>query len=94
MSRTPKKTQIVYAIYDDKVVNMDYIADAKHRFSMGCYRVRDNANSGYVVEGEKVYRITPAKRMAMILHGEEADAVLAKVLTASLKALAAEMKKV
>ncbi len=45
-------------------------------FSYACMRVRDNAGSGYVLEGDKVYRISPASRMAKILAGEERDKAL------------------
>ncbi len=70
----------IVAYYSGKVVGMDYIPDPKQRFSLACYRVRDNVGEGYVLEGEKLYRISPASRMAkIVLDSGERERVLAEI---------------
>lgn len=69
----------VSCCYNGKVVSMDYVPDPKMRFSLACYRVRDNAGTGYVMEGDKVYRISPASKMAKILTGEAREHALAEI---------------
>ena len=68
----------VLAYYNGKVKSMDDV-DPKIRFSIGCYCVRDNAGSGYVIEGEKVYSIAPQSRAAKPVSGDERERVLAEV---------------
>lgn len=60
----------VKCYYSGKVVDMSYVPDPKMRFSLACHRVRDNAGTGYVVEGEKVYHLSPSSRMAKLVKDE------------------------
>jgi hypothetical protein len=70
----------VYAFYNGKVVDMGYIPDPKRRFSFAGMRVLDNAASGYVIDGARVYSVSHAYRSAKVVTGDAADAVLAEVV--------------
>jgi hypothetical protein len=65
---------VITAHYNGKCVDMSYIADPKARFKYAGMRIDDNATSGYIVDGEKVYAVTRGKRTAVLLRGEALDA--------------------
>jgi hypothetical protein len=77
MKKNPPAT--VLSFYDGKVVDMGYVPDPKRRFSFAGMRALDNAPSGYIIDGTKVYSVSRAYRMAKIMTGEAAQAVLAEV---------------
>jgi len=70
----------VLAFYSGKVVDMGYIPDPKRRFSFAGMRVLDNAPSGYIIDGMKVYSVSRSYRMAKILPEAQAQEVLAEVV--------------
>ena len=69
----------VFAFYNGKLVDMDYVPDPKRRFNFAGMRVSDNASKGYVLDGEKVYAITRASRTAKLLSGDDREAALAEI---------------
>ena len=65
------------AVYGDRVVPMDYIADRKREFSAACMRCVDNAGEGWVVTpGGAVFSVSRAYRSARRVAGEAAAAVV------------------
>lgn len=64
------KTKPMFAIYNDKAVNCDHLPE-KQRFHLACMRVLDNAKEGYVVDGERVYHLSPRSRLAKIVKNED-----------------------
>lgn len=73
----------MFAYYNGKIVDMEPLRpqcpDARRLFSLACYRVRDNAKQGYVLDGTKLYFLSPASRMAKLVSGEERTRVLAEI---------------
>lgn len=88
MTRSMKAPKRLLAFYGGKVVDMnaalaERVPDAKQRFRYACMRVVDNVGTGYVIEGDKVYFLSPASRMAKIVTGEARDKVLAEIAALS-----------
>lgn len=69
----------VKAFYNGKVVDMAYVQDPKKRFSLAAYRIQDNMAEGYVLDGEKVYKISKRGGTAKLVAGDEREVVLAEV---------------
>ena len=70
------------AYYSGKIVDMayvDHIPEARRRFSLACARVLDNAKQGYVLDGDKLYFLSPASRLAKLVKGEERAKVMAEI---------------
>jgi hypothetical protein len=92
MKKSKSEPKPIYAVYNGKVVSMDYVKDPKQRFSLACYRVRDNpapgrsSGEGYVVEGSIVYRVSPASKLAKL---EQDAAVCERIMRQVADALAA-----
>lgn len=77
-----KKQPRIFAVYDNKVVDMNHVVDVKQRFHLACCRVTDNAKSGHVVDGTKVYAVSQSFRAARIVTDNKVrDEVLTKVAT-------------
>jgi hypothetical protein len=67
------------AIYNGRVVPMDYVSDPKNQFKLAAMRVRDNATEGYVLTPAlEVFHISRASKMARRVLGAERDAVHAQ----------------
>lgn len=86
-----KRPTRIFAVYSDKVVDMNHIDDIKQRFHLACCRVTDNTKSGHVVDGTKVYLVSQSFRSARIVTDNKVrDEVLAKVATLSGEITSAE----
>lgn len=70
----------VFSFYNGKVVSMNYIPDPKKRFSFAGMRALDNAKEGYIIDGEKVYHVSHAFRLAKLVTGADRDRILEEVL--------------
>ena len=65
------------AAYNGKLVDIDYVNDAKREFMVACQRVVDNAHAGFVLTPKgKVYSLTRGKGRAAPVVGIEAASVL------------------
>jgi len=72
-----KPRGMVYALYDNRVVSMDYIADPKDRFKLAAMRIVDNGFDGFVVDDRRrVYAVTPANKTAKICDAETTARIL------------------
>lgn len=89
MTPRPRPRPRLLAYYGGKVVDMHAFCDAhgfpglsaKSRFSLACMRVTDNERDGYVLEGEKLYRLTRSSRKVLfVADGDERTRVLAEIL--------------
>lgn len=69
-----------FAVYNDKVIPMDYIPDPKQQFRFAGQRIIDNNAEGFVVtpKGE-VFSITKGSRRAKPVTGEAKQVALDKV---------------
>ncbi len=89
MARKPASKK-VYAVYNGKAVDMDYILarvpDPKKRFSFAGMRILDNAPSGYIVDGDKVYSVSRSYRMAKLIKDENESAPIIALATGTLPA--------
>ena len=74
----------VYAIYDGRVVLMDYIQNPADRFKRAAQRIVDNGFNGYVVDDQRaVFAVTRAKKTAKRCDGATSERVLLELTALS-----------
>ena len=57
------------AVYNGKIVSMDYIKNPKDQFKFACMRIRDNGAEGVVIcPNGKKYEITQSSKMAKLIE--------------------------
>ena len=75
---------MVYAIYDERIVTMDYIVNPADRFKRAAQRIVDNGFDGYVVDDQRaVFEVTRSRKTAKRCDGATSDRVLAELTTLS-----------
>lgn len=75
---------MVYALYDGRVIPMDYIVNPADRFKRAAQRIVDNGFNGYVVDEKRnVFEVTRSRKTAKRCDAATSERVLAELTTLS-----------